>query len=158
MDRHIRLGTLLAIILVGVLFSAGSVLADATASREVTVTYDAGGDSLITPDFLPCHNGEQLTVINGTGQEIDVDFNVSGTPTTLADAESVAFDCTDEPEDCYEATMTGGGGKIYRSAGCTTGGSEIPTLSEWGLIIFALLIMTSATVVMTRRKRATAAA
>lgn len=35
---------------------------------------------------------------------------------------------------------------------------DIPTLSEWGLIIFSLLILSLITVVMTRRKRAAARA
>ncbi len=40
--------------------------------------------------------------------------------------------------------------KAWASECCTT--SKVPTLSEWGLIIFALLILTLITVVVVRRK------
>ena len=50
-------------------------------------------------------------------------------------------------------------GAIVTSSGCAgTHGSEVPTLSEWGLIIFSLLILTLATVVVVRRRTAMNAA
>lgn len=63
-----------------------------------------------------------------------------------------------DPQPDWETvtfTIVGGGTVTECWAGSLCREHVIPTLSEWGLIIFSLLILTLVTVVMVRRKRAT---
>lgn len=140
------------------------LLAFATANlsaqdiRYVTIYYDPPpGDSLILPEFLPCDGGDTLFIINGCGFAIDVEFNGNaGTQTVnLAHEDTTFYECTDD-YDCYEAWATSGKGRATYLCESPFG-AEVPTLSEWGMIIFSLLILSLVTVVVTRRRTATAA-
>jgi len=149
--------TLIVMLAVAVLL-AGSSLAQDKACRTVEVT----GPPLVTPDFGICNTGESLKVVNQYAGPIAVGFNTPTPTDTLLHDSSIAFYCTDNPGDCYTVIVTTKSGAVITSAGCAvTAGDEIPTtptLSEWGLIIFSLLILTLATVVVVRRRTAMNAA
>ena len=68
-----------------------------------------------------------------------------------ANVKNMTITITYDDGDC--TAETSGANTVELRVYCNR---DIPTLSEWGLIIFSLLILTLITVVMTRRKRATA--
>ncbi|MCP4569283.1 MAG: IPTL-CTERM sorting domain-containing protein [FCB group bacterium] len=70
------------------------------------------------------------------------------------DIENVIFTITLDDPDCT-TELVPGANIVELRLYCNR---DVPTLSEWGLIIFSLLILTLITVVMTRRKRAMAGA
>lgn len=144
------------IMLIAVSFMlCGVVLAGTDLDRTVTVTCDP----LVTPDFLLCYEGDSLTVINGCATNITVGFNTATPTETVTPGDSIKFPCTGGNDDCYTVTATSKNGSLETSSGCAgTYGDEIPTLSEWGLIIFSLLILSLVTVVVARRRTATSAA
>ena len=145
----------------GILLISGLCLAQDKANRSVTIKCDP----LRTPNFEPCHNGEFLTVTNkceigGVPQIIKVGWNGNAPADVLAFSASIAYGCTNPLSDCYTVQVVGPRGRIETSEGCAApGGTEIiPTLSEWGMIIFSLLILTLITVVVARRRTAGVAA
>jgi hypothetical protein len=126
------------------------------ADRRVVVTYE--DPDLIAPDFAECHDGEVLTVVNGTGQSINVGFNTETPADVVAADDSVQYTCTNG-YDCYSVELVTKSGQTLQAYACAEPyGGEVPTLSEWGLIIFSLLILTLITVVVTRRRTATSMA
>jgi hypothetical protein len=145
--------TLIVMLAVAVLL-AGSSLAQNKLDRTVEVT----GPPLVTPNFDGCHADESLTVVNKYNGPIVVGLNTSTPIDTLLKDSSIAYGCTNG-FDCYTVKVVTKSGAIITSTGCAgTYGTEIPTLSEWGLIIFSLLILTLATVVVVRRRTAMTAA
>lgn len=122
--------------------------------RRVEVTYPP----LFAPVFGPCGSAQSLTIVNSTGRPIEVSFN-GGAFNAVNAWDSISFACTSNPYDCYEARLVDKMGMYLSATGCAepfTG--EVPTLSEWGLIIFSLLILTLASVAVVRRKQSLAVA
>jgi len=154
-NRLFQINILMVAIVSMLLMSAFAVAQD-KANRRVVVTYD--GENLDAPDFDPCNNGEVLTVVNGTGQSINVGFNTD-TPTDAVTADdSVQYTCTSD-YDCYSVELVTKAGKKLQGYACAEPfGGQVPTLSEWGLIVFSLLILTLITVVVARRRTATSMA
>ena len=138
------------------LLLAGSAIGQDKADRRVVVTCNP----LVTPEFDMCQNGEYLTIVNGCSNNIFVGFNDTLTTDTLVPGDSVLYGCTTGMPDCYTVKVPAKGGGYFMSKGCSeTGALEaIPTLSEWGMIIFSLLILTLITVVVARRRTAGVAA
>lgn len=106
------------------------------------------------PKFEPLIPGEILEIVNLTGIDIDIRFNNDdfSKTTALPNGESAYFEGTDVL-DCYTVTETGsksGQNAAYACEG--TYGGEIPTLSEWGLIIFSLLLLSLMTIAIVRGK------
>jgi hypothetical protein len=95
--------------------------------KHQSVGTDAG-----TPDAAP---GWALRWVASGGVEGTVTFYAAG--------------------NAADNSSTNSGDYIYTASESTTQQLPIPTLSEWGLIIFALLILTLVTIVMTRREKAT---
>lgn len=118
------------------LFCSNEALADAQANRTVTVTCDP----LVTPDFGECDVEETLTVVNGCGKTIEVSYNGGDFNEVLAGA-SIEFECT-QGIDCYTVYVPAKLGGIESSSGCSepAGWEQIPTLTQWGLIVLTLLI------------------
>ena len=137
---------------VGFLLCSSEALADAKANRTVTVTCDP----LVTPDFDKCDAEEQLTVVNGCGITIQVSFNGGAFQTVLAGG-SIQFDCTNDLHDCYTVNVPGAGGGMETSSGCSEpAGWEVPTLSEWVLIVLALSVAGFFVWQLMRRRKAVA--
>jgi len=85
----------------------------------------------------------------GTGQSIGASLNML----PESDTAGTKYVITLQVED------SGTGEVAYAQMGITIEGiGKIPTLSEWGLIVFSLLILTLITVVVVRRRLATVAA
>ncbi len=134
---------------VGFLLCSGEALADGKGNRTVTVTCDP----LVTPDFGQCDAEEKLTVVNGCGITIQVSFNSGAFQTVLAGG-SIQFDCTNDLHDCYTVNVPGEGGT---STGCSEpAGWEVPTLSEWLLIVLALSVGAFFIWQLKRRRKAVA--
>jgi len=140
-------------------------IAQDKADRTVEITYDTTFMSPVTPDFLPCYDGDSLTIVNlciisEIQKSIVVGFNTATPLDTVPYGDTIKYGCTDSLNDCYTVEVTDKNGFVQKSSGCVEpGGVErIPTLSEWGLIIFSLLILSLVTVVVTRRRTATSAA
>ncbi|MCP4569726.1 MAG: IPTL-CTERM sorting domain-containing protein [FCB group bacterium] len=68
------------------------------------------------------------------------------------DVETLIIDITLADDDCTAETQ--GADVVQLRLYCNR---DVPTLSEWGLIIFSLLILTLITIVMVRSRRSTAA-
>ena len=150
MKRYILLSV--AVVLLSGALSAlcsGEALADPKGNRTVTVTCDP----LVTPDFGQCDAEEKLTVVNGCGITIQVSFNGGAFQTVLAGG-SIQFDCTNDLHDCYTVNVPGAGGT---STGCSEpAGWEVPTLSEWLLIVLALSVGAFFIWQLKRRRKAVA--
>jgi len=127
------------------------------SNRYVTIT-DNGGTPVFDPEpFGICNDGEYVTFDNQAGYLIQMKHPASATWRDLPDADTIQFPCTDDPLECYEYMVPSKSGTQVMSICAGTAVNEIPTLSEWGLIIFSLLILTMITVVVTRRRTASAA-
>ena len=111
------------------------------------------------PNFGPLPAGEYLGITNGCDFPIDTKWN--GDPATemknIAPGATIYYEGTND-QDCY--TVKQGDPKMPWNPdyACEVpyGEEIIPTLSEWGMIIFSLLILTLVTTVVTRRRLAMA--
>ncbi|MDD4051474.1 MAG: IPTL-CTERM sorting domain-containing protein, partial [candidate division Zixibacteria bacterium] len=122
-----------AICLLVFLLFCGYASAQDKANRTVTITCNP----LYAPEFGTCNLGESLTVINGCSETIEVKFN-GGTWDVITQPGTKKYGCTDDAHDCYEVRIPGKSGEY--ATGCSIPYSQevVPTLSEWGLIIFSL--------------------
>lgn len=130
-------------------------LADPLGHRTVTVTCDP----LVTPDFGKCDADEHLTVKNGCGKTIQVSYNGGPYKSIFADKDTT-YVCTNDDHDCYSVTVPAKLGGTESSTGCSEPFGEeksIPTLTQWGMIILVVLIVSSA-LWLWRKKRARLAA
>jgi hypothetical protein len=81
---------------------------------------------------------------------------------TGAELQALGIDLTDRMRVRYTA-YDGGGGHVVEAAldafevlsfGCSPGSGPIPTVSEWGLIVMGLLVLTAGTLVLIRHRSA----
>jgi hypothetical protein len=128
-------------------------------NRDVTIT-KVGNDLVFNPNpFGKCDAGQTVTFHNQSGITIQMRAP-GGVWRTAFAGDTLQFPCTNDPQDCYEYSVPNKDGVWevrYVCAGDYVG-ELVPTLSEWGLIIFSLLILTLITVVVARRRTATSAA
>ncbi len=152
MHKNIFVLLLLALVI-------GFVGQAAATNRYVTITDDGQGSPVFDPDpFGICDAGEYVTFDNQAGYLIQMKHPESATWRDLADNDTIQFPCTDDPMECYEYMVPSKSGTAVMSVCAGTAINEIPTLSEWGLIVFSLLILTLITVVVTRRRTMTSTA
>ncbi len=98
----------------------------------------ANGNDALTEDDITC---------------IAVDITAVGSSKRFSDMPTAMVLTNDGDADIATGVVD-----TSHYAGRLVTAETIPTLSEWGLIIFALLILTLVTVVVTRRRRAMARA
>lgn len=114
----------------------------------------AGGPGTITID-VPANTCGFTTasyVVTENSPAADQTQAVAGAVDN-ANIETLVIGIALADDDCTAETQ--GAGTVELRLYCNR---DVPTLSEWGLIIFSLLILSLITVVMTRRKRAMAGA
>ena len=138
---------LVLVVLVGLFLFGGTALADQT----IAVSLDGGSNLVFTPpnlDTLPI--GAKVTVVNQTGKDIYVRWN-DGPWQILHNGNSVQFTGTGG-FDTLCIYIPADPGKSEEKC-ITEKGTPIPTLSEWAMIIFSVVLLGLMTYYVIRRRR-----
>ncbi|MCX6830859.1 MAG: IPTL-CTERM sorting domain-containing protein [candidate division Zixibacteria bacterium] len=136
---------LVLVVLVGLFLFGGTALA---ANQSVTVTLDANGN-LVCPNFGQLNAGDILTVINGTvTKNIQVAYNGGAFGAPLSPGQQITFVGTNSC-DKYGVWLSAKGNPNYGYE-CPP---SIPTLSEWAMIVFSVLLLGMMTYYVIRRRR-----
>jgi len=136
-------------------FGAGTCVRNADGTGKITVTLNgiSAGTEIKSENTTDAKGPYKTGVVTGNGEHcIDLSKGFV-TALSMDVGDTIRLTAGTFSKDC---TVTAPSSDLEFGAGEQCQVADIPTVSEWGIAVMALLVLTAATVVIMRRRAATA--